>query len=250
MTPDDRRTALVIVPTYNERENLPVLVDGADASIPNVSVLVVDDQSPDGTGEVADALAREYPGRVEVMHRTGAPRPWAVVPRRHPVGARSSPSTSSARWTRTCRTIPRHLPRLIAASRARRRRDRLALRAGRRGRELAAAAAAAQPVREHLHPHGHAPERARLHQRLSLLAARGARALPLDQIRSDGYAFLVEMLFVAAARGPDVSPKCRSPSSSGGRANRSCRSAVLLESAITPWRLDRGAADRRGRTVR
>ena len=55
MTP---KAALVVVPTYNERENLPVLVAQLMQQ-PNVSVLVVDDQSPDDTGAVADALARE-----------------------------------------------------------------------------------------------------------------------------------------------------------------------------------------------
>src|SRR3954462_10506871 len=62
--------ALVVVPTYNERENLPILARGVLA-YPGFRLLVVDDGSPDGTGAVADALAREYPGRVEVMHRTG-----------------------------------------------------------------------------------------------------------------------------------------------------------------------------------
>ena len=52
---------LVIIPTYNERENLPVLVR-PDSRASRTSVLVVDDQSPDGTGEVADALAAELPG--------------------------------------------------------------------------------------------------------------------------------------------------------------------------------------------
>jgi glycosyltransferase involved in cell wall biosynthesis len=66
------RTALVIVPTFNERENLPV-VAAALMRYPHVSLLVVDDQSPDGTGAVADALAREYPGRIDVMHRTALP---------------------------------------------------------------------------------------------------------------------------------------------------------------------------------
>ncbi len=46
---------LVIVPTYNERDNLPVVV-AALLRIPHVEVLVVDDGSPDGTGDVADAL--------------------------------------------------------------------------------------------------------------------------------------------------------------------------------------------------
>lgn len=61
---------LVLVPTYNERDNLPVLV--ADIlAVPGTEVMVLDDQSPDGTGAVADALAARYPGRVRVLHRTG-----------------------------------------------------------------------------------------------------------------------------------------------------------------------------------
>ena len=60
---------LVIVPTYNERDNLPTLVD-ALVRHPGVRVMVVDDQSPDGTGELADDLARQHPGRIDVMHRT------------------------------------------------------------------------------------------------------------------------------------------------------------------------------------
>jgi dolichol-phosphate mannosyltransferase len=64
------RRSLVVIPTYNERENIGPLVhqilvhDG-------FQVMVVDDQSPDGTGAIADDLAREFPGRVEVVHRTG-----------------------------------------------------------------------------------------------------------------------------------------------------------------------------------
>ena len=61
---------LVLIPTYNERENLPPLV--ADVlAIPSTEVLVIDDQSPDGTGTLAEELAAHYPGRVRVMHRTG-----------------------------------------------------------------------------------------------------------------------------------------------------------------------------------
>lgn len=61
---------LVVVPTYNERENLPVLVRAIMAR-EGYRVLVVDDGSPDGTGAVADRLAEEFRGRVEVLHRTG-----------------------------------------------------------------------------------------------------------------------------------------------------------------------------------
>jgi len=63
-------TVLVVTPTYNERENLPVLVRGVLAH-EGFRVLVVDDGSPDGTGQVADELAKQYPGRVSALHRTG-----------------------------------------------------------------------------------------------------------------------------------------------------------------------------------
>jgi dolichol-phosphate mannosyltransferase len=62
---------VVVVPTYNERENLPVLVGRLlDLGLPGLQVLVVDDNSPDGTGDVADKLAAECPDTVTVLHRT------------------------------------------------------------------------------------------------------------------------------------------------------------------------------------
>jgi len=61
---------LVVTPTYNEKDNLPLLAAGV-LQHEGFRLLVVDDGSPDGTGAIADRLAQEYPGRVEVMHRTG-----------------------------------------------------------------------------------------------------------------------------------------------------------------------------------
>lgn len=61
---------LVIVPTYNEREALPSIVARIRASVPEASILVADDNSPDGTGEVADAIA-EQDDAIQVMHRQG-----------------------------------------------------------------------------------------------------------------------------------------------------------------------------------
>jgi len=61
----------VVVPTYNERENLPKLIDLVNAlPLPGLRVLVVDDNSPDGTGEVADKLAAGAPETISVLHRT------------------------------------------------------------------------------------------------------------------------------------------------------------------------------------
>jgi dolichol-phosphate mannosyltransferase len=67
---DSPSSVVVVVPTYNERPNIEALVLGVLAQGAGYRVLVVDDGSPDGTGELADALAAAYPGRIEVLHRT------------------------------------------------------------------------------------------------------------------------------------------------------------------------------------
>jgi dolichol-phosphate mannosyltransferase len=61
---------LVCIPTYNERENLPLVLGRVRSAAPDVDVLVLDDNSPDGTGAVADALAAGD-DQVHVLHRTG-----------------------------------------------------------------------------------------------------------------------------------------------------------------------------------
>ncbi len=62
--------ALIITPTYNERDNLETFLHGVFEVVPEAHVLVVDDASPDGTGDLADAIASSDP-RVSVMHRPG-----------------------------------------------------------------------------------------------------------------------------------------------------------------------------------
>jgi dolichol-phosphate mannosyltransferase len=61
-------SVLVIVPTYNERENIELIAARLFAAVPAADLLVVDDSSPDGTGKIADALAEADP-RVHVLHR-------------------------------------------------------------------------------------------------------------------------------------------------------------------------------------
>jgi dolichol-phosphate mannosyltransferase len=65
---DATRGAVICLPTYDERENLGPVVEGIHAVTPDVDVLVIDDDSPDGTGDVADAIAARDP-RVHVLHR-------------------------------------------------------------------------------------------------------------------------------------------------------------------------------------
>lgn len=62
----------VVLPTYNEAENLPRMVQELlSLPVEGLSILVVDDDSPDGTGHLAEELARRFPGRVRVIHRKG-----------------------------------------------------------------------------------------------------------------------------------------------------------------------------------
>ncbi len=67
--------ALVVIPTFNERDNLPIIVSRLHQALPGIDVLIVDDSSPDGTGDVADELAAADAAgdgalnRVHVMHR-------------------------------------------------------------------------------------------------------------------------------------------------------------------------------------
>lgn len=58
----------IVIPTYNERENLQRMLAAVTAAMPDASVLIVDDNSPDGTGDIADELAAA--GSIDVLHRT------------------------------------------------------------------------------------------------------------------------------------------------------------------------------------
>ena len=60
----------VVIPTYNEKDNLPILAEKIFAlKIPDLKLLVVDDNSPDGTGRLAEELAKKWP--IQVIHRAG-----------------------------------------------------------------------------------------------------------------------------------------------------------------------------------
>ena len=61
---------LVIIPTFNERENVTRIIEAALAEDPSLDVLIVDDASPDGTGKIAEEISAANP-RVHVIHRTG-----------------------------------------------------------------------------------------------------------------------------------------------------------------------------------
>ncbi len=62
----------IVVPTYNEKENLPILIESLfELNIQNLHILIVDDNSPDGTGKIADEYREKKPDEVSVIHRKG-----------------------------------------------------------------------------------------------------------------------------------------------------------------------------------
>jgi dolichol-phosphate mannosyltransferase len=226
--------ALVIVPTYNERENLPLLAAQLMTQA-NVSLLVVDDNSPDGTGGVADTLARQYPGRLEVMHRTGK----RGLGRSYIDGILATldrPFDVIGQMDADLSHDPRHLPALIAAT-----------------------ADADVVIGSRYVPGGKIvnwPRRRRVLSRfantyirtITRLSAHDCTSgyrcwrrealarIPVGRLTSDGYSFLVEMLFAAQAarlRFAEVPITFVERRLGASKLSR----AVLLESAVTPWRL-------------
>jgi dolichol-phosphate mannosyltransferase len=244
---------LVIVPTYNERENLPRLVPEVMAH--GYRMMVVDDHSPDGTGEVAEQLARQYDGRIHVIHRTG------------PRGLGRSYVEGIARALETDADVicqmdadlshdPKYLPAMIEAV------ERHDMAIG--SRYLSGVSVVNWPLNRLI---------------LSVTANRyictvlglslhdctsGFRCwrremlaqIPLERIVSEGYAFIVETLYEAVRRGarvkevPIIFVERRH-----GTSKLSLR--VLVESVVTPWRLvgrrlaegNRAPADQRRATA-
>ena len=128
--------AVVCLPTYNERENLEAMVRalGEVLDTSRDGVLVIDDGSPDGTGEIADRLAAELPW-VSVLHRTEKEGigPAYIAGFRHLL---AGDTELVLEMDCDFSHDPGDVPRLIAAAERRRPRARLALRRGWRNGEL------------------------------------------------------------------------------------------------------------------
>ncbi len=226
---------LIVVPTYNERENLPLLVRGVLAH-PGVRMLVVDDGSPDGTGAVADALSAEHPGRIEVLHRTGRRGLGLSYIEGLGRAVKMTDVDLICQMDADLSHNPEYLPALFAAA------EQADLVIG--SRYLNGVSVVNWPLhRIVLSAFGN--RYIRLVTGLSTSdCTSGFRCwrretlarLPLDRMVSDGYAFLVEMLFDAARNGcriaevPIIFVERRQ-----GQSKLS--SSVLLESLVMPWRL-------------
>jgi dolichol-phosphate mannosyltransferase len=228
-------TALVLIPTYNERENLPLIVAGVLAQ-PGTRILVIDDGSPDGTGQLADDLARANPDRVSVLHRSGQ----RGLGRSYLDGFRMAVATDAefvCQMDADLSHDPRFLPSLIASAA-----NGAGLTIG--SRYMEGGRVENWPLRRIM-----LSAFANMYIRTATgLAVRDCTSgyrcwrrealaqIPLDAIASDGYSFLVEVTFQAAAAGvriaevPIVFVERRQGISK-------LSTSVLMESLITPWRL-------------
>ena len=226
---------LVLVPTYNEKDNLPVLVRDL-MTIPNVHVLVLDDQSPDGTGQIGEALAAQFPGRVEVLHRKGQ-RGLGVSYLEGFRMAIAGDADLVCQMDADLSHDPKYLPDLVAAAT-----NGADLVIG--SRYLNGISVVNWPLRRII-----LSSFANFYIRtITGLGLRdittGYRCwrrqalarLPLDGIVSDGYAFLLDVTFMAAHAGlriveaPIIFVERRQGASK-------LSSGVLMESLITPWKL-------------
>jgi dolichol-phosphate mannosyltransferase len=225
---------LVVVPTYNESRNLPNLVQQL-LGIPNVRILVVDDASPDGTGSLADEIARQSGGRVSVLHRRGR----RGLGRAYVDGIQEALRTDA---DVICQ---------MDADLSHRPADLVAMLAATQGSDLVIGSRYVPggrivnwPLRRHILSAG-ANRYIRL---ICSLAVRdctsGFRcwrrdtlaAMPLDRIDAEGYAFLVQLLWEAVRAGSRI---CEVPITFIERefGASKLRLRVLAESAILPWRL-------------
>jgi dolichol-phosphate mannosyltransferase len=233
MTMSTPRT-LVVIPTYNERENIGPLVRAVLAH-DGFRVMVVDDNSPDGTGALADQLAGEFPGRVEVLHRTGKRGLGRSYVEGFTLAIRSD-TDLVCQMDADFSHDPKFLPDLVAAT------ANHDVVIG--SRYLNGISVVNWPLQRLI---------------LSTFANRYIRAvtgldacdctggfrcwrrealarIPLERIVSDGYSFIVETLFEAARRGcrigevPIVFVERRMGTSK-------LSSGVLIESILMPWRL-------------
>ncbi|NQW02891.1 MAG: polyprenol monophosphomannose synthase [Acidobacteria bacterium] len=240
------RSLLVVMPTYNERVNLESVVAGILAH-DFARVLVVDDASPDGTGELADALAAQHPGRVEVLHRTG-PRGLGrsyVDGLRH---ALASDAETICQMDADLSHDPAYLPDLAAAL------DHYDLVIG--SRYLNGVSVVNWPLHR-IFLSAFANRYIRFITGLSpndcTSAYRAWRRdalarLPLGNTRTSGYAFLPEML-VEAARGGCRIGEVPIIFIERQKGYSKVSGPVLLESLLAPWRIIlRGGRLRRPRS--
>jgi dolichol-phosphate mannosyltransferase len=229
----------VVVPTFNERENLPVLIEQLAAlQLPDLGVLVVDDNSPDGTGEVADKLSADGPIPVRVLHRTtkdGLGRAYVAGMIRALDDGADIVIQMDADLSHPVEAIPRMIETLRTTD--------AAVVLGSRYIAGGSVASAWSWHRKALSTWANFYVNAilRLHVKDATAGYKAWRAATLRSIdfvsvASNGYAFQVEMNYRAVKRGLRIAEvPIRFEERTSGISKMSLR--VQLESAVMPWKL-------------
>ncbi|HEU4946749.1 MAG TPA: polyprenol monophosphomannose synthase [Kribbella sp.] len=229
----------VVVPTYNERDNLPVLSGLlSDLRLPGLRVLVVDDNSPDGTGKVADELAEAVPDQVAVLHRTekdGLGRAYVAGITRALDDGADIVIQMDADLSHPATVIPVMVEKLTSTD--------AAVVIGSRYVDGGSAAAEWGWHRRALSAWANFYVNAilRLHVKdatagFKAWRADTLRAIDVGSIRSNGYSFQVEMNHRTVRRGLHIAEvPIRFEERTRGASKMSLR--VQLESALMPWKL-------------
>ena len=235
----------VVVPTYNERENLPVVVARLTAlPVADLHVLIVDDNSPDGTGEVGDKLAVEYPSAVGVLHRTakdGLGRAYiAGITRALDEGA-DIVIQMDADLSHPAEVIPAMLDKLDSSESVAGKSIGVVL--GSRYVDGGSTATEWKWYRKALSAWAnfYVNLLLRLHVKdatagFKAWRAETLRAIDVESIHSNGYSFQVEMNYRAIRRGFAIGEvPIRFEERTKGASKMSLK--VQLESALMPWKL-------------
>jgi dolichol-phosphate mannosyltransferase len=229
----------VVVPTYNERENLPKLIELLSTlPLPALRVLVVDDNSPDGTGEVADKLAAEFPDTISVLHRTekdGLGRAYIAGMSRALEGDADVVVQMDADLSHPAEVLPLMIETLLE-------RD-VAVVLGSRYVDGGAVAGEWAWHRKALSAWANFYVNAILRLGVKDVTAgfkawraETLRALDLPTIQSNGYAFQVEMNYRTVKRGGVIAEvPIRFEERVEGVSKMSL--GVQIESALLPWKL-------------
>ena len=239
MSIDETLKITVVLPTYNERENLPTLVESlAQLRMPNLHVLVVDDNSPDGTGEIADKLAAEAAVPVGVLHRTakdGLGRAYVAGMNRALAEGADIVVQMDADLSHPCTAIPVMVQELTTTDAA------VVL-----GSRYVAGGAVASDWPWHrkllsawANFYVNTILRLRVKDATAGFKAWHAdtlRAIDVESVQSNGYAFQVEMNYRTVRRGMRIAEvPIRFEERSDGVSKMSL--GVQLESALVPWKL-------------
>ncbi len=227
----------IIIPTYNESGNLPLLAKALfKLPLTNLNLLVVDDNSTDGTGEIAESLKLTYPGRIGVIHRSGK------------LGLGSAYITAINQVLQGDSQVigqmdadlshdPGRIPALVEALSA------CDIAVGSRYIRGGAVDSSWPFWRKRLSAFGNAYARAIL--RLPIRDTTGGfrlwrrevlEAMPLERVRSNGYVFLVEMAYLAHRLGFSFKEVPIYFSERRHGQSKMCLS-IQLEAAVRVWSL-------------